>query len=180
MLPSGIINTATYNADNLRVELQDSTGTKRFVWDGQQYLLETDGSNATQAVWTNEPDEYTNLVTQRRGGTTQYPHFDALGSTRHLTDVTEAITDTWLYDAWGNVLAHAGVSIFPLQFVGMVGYYYDADTDKICVVQRIYEPDSGRWLSIDPLNFIDAMAHYIYTMNNPVNRVDPSGANVVR
>ena len=147
ILPTGTINTSTYNADNLRIELQDSTGTKRFVWDGQQYLVETDASNTTQAIWTNEPDQFTNLVTQRRGGATQYPHFDALGSTRQVTDLSEAITDTWLYDAWGNVLAHAGITIFPMQFVGMFGYFYDPDTNTFYIIHRILEPENARWWS---------------------------------
>ena len=175
MLPTGTINTSTYNADNLRIELQDSTGTKRFVWDGQQYLVETDGTNATQAVWTNEPNEFTKLLTQRRDGATQFPHFDVLGSTRQLTDASESITDTWLYDAWGNVVAHAGVTIFPLQFVGMLGYFYDPDTKTFCIIHRIYEPETGRWWSVDPIGITFSQNLYSYAGNAPVNFIDLFG-----
>ncbi len=145
-----------------------------YVWDGDQYLMETDETNTTQAVFTNEPDEYTNLISQRRDGATQYPHFDALGSTRQLTNAAEAITDVLLYDAWGNVLVRVGVTIFPLQFVGRVGYFFDPDTNTFCIIFRIYEPETGRWGSLDLL-FSDGFNRYLYAKNRPTSLIDPNG-----
>ena len=60
--------THIYNGDGLRVEVQQNTGTSlvRYVWDGQNVLAETDGSNATLAVYTLEPKPYGNLISQRR------------------------------------------------------------------------------------------------------------------
>ena len=54
-LPVGVINTMSYNADGQRVEKQDSAAITKYVWDRQNYLVETDGSNVTTAVYTNEP-----------------------------------------------------------------------------------------------------------------------------
>ena len=54
-LPSGVPNTFSYNGDGQRVQKQDSTGTTKHVWDGQNILLETDGSNIIQVVYTLEP-----------------------------------------------------------------------------------------------------------------------------
>ena len=151
-----------------------------YVWDGRQYLMETDESNTTQAVWTNEPDEYTNLISQHRGVATQYPHFDALGSTRQLTDANETITDAWFYDAWGDILARSGTTIFPLLFAGRFGYFYDPDTETFYIIHRIYEPDSGRWMSVDPTRFADDLNCYRYAANSPIVTIDPSGlANIV-
>jgi RHS repeat-associated protein len=146
-----------------------------YVWDGQQYLMETDDSNTVQAVWMNEPDQYTNLISQRRSAATQYPHFDAMGSTRHLTDVGENVTDAWIYDAWGNVVSRVGVAVFPLQFVGRFGYYYDPDTNTFYIIRRILEPENGRWWSIDPW-WISSWANtFIYARNNLLIIIDPSG-----
>ena len=162
-------------------------GVTNYVWDGQQYLMETDGSNTTQAVWTNEPDQYTNLVSQRRAGTTHYAHFDALGSTRGLTDDGEIVTDDWSYGAWGNVVSHSGTTDFPFQFIGRFGYRYDSENDSFYIVHRIYEPETGRWLSVDP-NWISVdpisfnrssqtvtFSGYVYAVLNPIMFIDPNG-----
>ena len=55
-LPSNIRNTFAYNGDGQRVQKQDnSTSTTRHVWDGKNILLETDGSNSTQVVYSLQP-----------------------------------------------------------------------------------------------------------------------------
>jgi len=40
---------------------------------------------------------------------------------------------------------------------------------------RYYDPEIGRWLSPDPLGFVDGVNQYTYVNNNPVNWVDPNG-----
>ena len=64
--PAGGITTAVYRHDGLRYEKQDSTGTSKTVWDGQNYLAETDESDVTQVVYTNKPEPYGKLISQRR------------------------------------------------------------------------------------------------------------------
>ena len=147
-----------------------------YVWDEDQYLMETDETNTTQAVFTNEPDESTNLISQHRGGASQYAHFDALGSTRQLTDDAETATDDWNYDAWGNVASRTGLTEFPFQFVGMFGYFYTPETNAFYVVHRILGPDNGRWLSPDPRASIQEYSNlYEYVANNPIIYIDIFG-----
>ena len=50
-------------------------------------------------------------------------HFDALGSTVALTDDSGDVTDTYGYDAWGNVVSQTGSTEQPYQYVGQLGYY---------------------------------------------------------
>ena len=84
--PGGAITTCTYRFDGLRASKEDSAGTKKHLWDFSNYLAETDEDNELQAVYTNEPEEYGNLISQYRRGPTiwvpSYYHCDALGSTR--------------------------------------------------------------------------------------------------
>ena len=84
------------------MQKQDSTGTTKHVWDGQKILLETDGSNIIQVVYTLEPEHYGNLISQRRSGTTSFYLFDGLGSTRQLVGSTGSVTDSYLYDSFGK------------------------------------------------------------------------------
>ncbi|TWT43071.1 tRNA3(Ser)-specific nuclease WapA precursor [Thalassoglobus neptunius] len=148
-LPSGIRNTMAYEPDGLRVKLEESAGVKKFIWDNQNYLAETNATHDTQVVYTNEPRRYGNLVSQRRSGATSFYHSEALGSTRQLTNSSETVTDTYLYDAWGNVLTSTGATVNPYQWTGSVGYYFDLDTEDFYIRARTYRPTTARWLSVD-------------------------------
>ena len=110
-LPSGIRNTMAYNPDGLRVKLEESTGTKKFIWDNQNYLAETNANNDTQVTYTNEPRIYGNLISQRRSNTTNWYHFNALGTTQSLTSSSENVTDTYILDAWGVPVASSGSTV---------------------------------------------------------------------
>ena len=52
---------------------------------------------------------YGNLISQRRSGTTSFYLFDGLGSTTQLANSTGSVTDSYLYDSWGNILRHERV-----------------------------------------------------------------------
>ncbi|REJ94334.1 MAG: hypothetical protein DWQ29_02975, partial [Planctomycetota bacterium] len=161
-LPSGIRNTMAYEPDGLRVKLEESTGTKKFVWDEQNYLAETDENDDTQVVYTKEPRLYGNLVSQRRGSDSHWYHFDAIGSTRELTDASEIVTDTRLYDAWGVPQAATGSTVFPFEYVGVHGYFTDAELAMIYVRARTYIASLGMWTSYDPLLATESRDAYLY------------------
>ncbi len=71
-----------------------AAGTTNFIWDGQDVLLETDVSNNTQVTYTQTPNLYGDLVSQRRGDTISFYDHGALDSILTLTDTNGAITDT--------------------------------------------------------------------------------------
>jgi RHS repeat-associated protein len=173
-LPSGVPNTFVYNGDGQRVQKQDSTGTTKPVWDGQNILLETDGSNIIQVVYTLEPAVYGNLISQRRGGTTSFYLFDGLGSTIQLASSVGAVTDTYVYDSFGNIVLNSGTTTNWFRFVGRLAYYYDTDSSDYYLRARFYDPKFGRFVTRDPL-FINWGNLYLYADNNPLRHVDPSG-----
>ena len=128
-----------YQPEGLRVKKDTATGTTKFVWDGQNYLAETDGADVTAVKYTNEPQPYGNLLSQRRGSTSSFYHFEALGSTRNLTASNGATSDSFLYDAFGNLVTSSGSTVNPFRFVGQLGYYYDSETGKSYVRRRDYD-----------------------------------------
>jgi RHS repeat-associated protein len=134
----------------------------------------------------------------------RYYHFDALGSTRTLTDQSAGTSDTYIHDAWGNEVAATGTTRNPFQWLGQLGYYCDAQSFLSYIRQRMYDPATGRFASRDPadtLSLTNALsqildllrgfagsrksiqrpevvgnrAPYAYVDNNPVNAGDPSG-----
>ena len=141
----------------------------------QNYLAESDATNAINVVYTNEPQQYGNLVSTRISGTSSYHHFDAVGSTRQLTNGTGHVTDKVIYDTWGSAVSRSGTTGAMLLWIGRLGYYSDPETGLLYVRARVFEPAVGRWTSVDRLEFADGSNMFIYTRNNPVIFVDPSG-----
>ena len=189
-LPSGIVDSFTYNGDGQRVQKRDSTGTTNHVWDGQNIILETNASNIIQVVYTLEPLLYGNLVSQSRGGVDSFYLFDALGSTRQLASGMGSLADSYLYDSFGGVLLANGSTTNPFRFVGKSGYYDDPDLSVYYVRARYYDAPSGLFVSRDPISVLPSrikqgllQAHglpaiarfYDYGFNNPANLIDPSG-----
>jgi RHS repeat-associated protein len=174
-LPSGVLNTFSYNGDGQRVQRADSTGTLKEVWDGQKILLETNTSNVTQVIYTLSPGVYGDLVSQRRSGVSRYFLFDPLGSASRLTDGNQNVTDSYLFKAFGESLLAVGPTTNPFQFLGRVGYYLDSNLNAITVRTREYEAAVGRWNSVDPLQFVQLSNPYLYGHNRPLVLGDPSG-----
>lgn len=171
-----ITNQYAYNGDGQRVQIIDSQGTKKQIWDGENILLETDGADATQVVYTLEPAEYGNLVSQRRGTTNSYYLFDALGSTRKLTNSAGAVTDSYDFRAYGQIAAISGSTVNVFRWVGELGYYFDDDRDDYYIRARHYSPALARFMSQDPIGFDGSPWNlYEYVESSPISRVDSQG-----
>ena len=181
-LGSGITATYSWDADGHRVAKEGDGVETKIIWDEENIIQETDASNATKVTYTLELQAYGNVISEsRKFGALWLPsyyHFDALGATRNLSDGAEAITDSWLYDAWGNTVSKSGTSLSPFLWGGQVQYYNDSETDRFTIRARIYCPTVSRWLSEDPLGFVDSPNLFTYAALNPVNELDPSGLSV--
>jgi len=163
--------TMTYNGDFMRRKREDASSTAKYVWDGAQVLLDTDAGDATVARYTLAPFGYGDLVSQRRSNASAFYHFDSLGSTGALTDASEAITDTYLYDAWGVAKASSGSTANAHRYVGRLGYAQDAALAGYYLRRRYYLPAAGRFVSRDA----NSRDWYAYALNAPLGSVDPSG-----
>ncbi len=175
--PAGSRETMAYDPDGKRVMLEESATTTKYVWDEQNYLQETDAGDVTQVTYTNEPRTYGNLISQRESGASHYYLFDALGSTRLVTDASENVSESLLYDAWGNLIGSSPTMVVPFRWVGELGYLFVPVTSDYYVRERIYGPKIGRWISQDPLGFVDRFDNlFEYSANQIVDLIDPSGA----
>jgi RHS repeat-associated protein len=175
-MQSGIVDTFIYNGDGQRIQQQDSTGTSKEVWDGENILLETNASNIIQAVYTLEPLFYGNLISQSRSGVDSFYLFDGQGSTRQLVSSTISVTDSYLYDSFGNIVLTNGTTVNPFRFVGQLGYYLAADLLDYHLRARYFDPHSGRFLSRDAIDYsLFEVNKYEYASNNTSNKADPSG-----
>ncbi|MCA9037830.1 MAG: RHS repeat-associated core domain-containing protein [Planctomycetaceae bacterium] len=146
-----------------------------YQWDPvtDQLLSEDDGTSRTD--YTHEPNLYGDLISQTDGANTRFYHFDARGDTRQITDEIEAVTDSWTYDAWGNVLSRTGTTATPFQFVGKLGYAFDAAVEVNYVRARWFSSTLATWLSSDPARSDESYTLYSYAHGNPILSIDPSG-----
>ena len=108
--------------------------------------------------------------------TTSFYGYDGHGSVRFLTDSTGAITDSYDYDAFGNLISSTGATPNNYLFAGeqfdpALGIYYNR--------ARYYDQRQGRFWTMDtfdPNVMEPATLHrYLYASANPSNRMDPSG-----
>lgn len=104
------------------------------------------------------------------GGTVEYLHHDQQGSTRLLTGSTGTVTGKCTYGAYGTTTCE-GTATTPL---GYDGQYTSTDTGLIYLRNRVYDPATAQFLSVDPLAKL-TRAPYNYVEDNPVNAVDPTG-----
>lgn len=192
-LPDASRVTMSYNSDSRRVIKESASETVKFVWDpvADAYLSELDVSNTTQVVYTQEPQQFGRVISQRRSSTSNWYHTDSLGSTRALTNVSQVVSDTYLCDAWGNPISSTGTTVNPFRWVGNVGYYFDTATGLFYIRARTYQPTIARWTSVDPLFALLALKGmrardpigyaggsetlYSYCDSKVLKRLDPTG-----
>jgi len=166
----------TYDANGIRQSQTVNGNTTTYLVDQNrdyaQVLEERDAAGVLIVAYTYGDD----LLSQHRGGTTRYYHYDGLGSTRALTDATEATTDTYTYDAFGNLIRSTGTTQNNYLYTGEqydpnIGFYY--------LRARYMNPENGRFLTTDPipgLAFDPVTLHkYLYARGNPANVIDPRG-----
>jgi RHS repeat-associated protein len=136
-------------------------------------LEEVDNSGNVLARYTaggiDEP------FAELRSGTTSYYQEDGLDSVTSLTNSAGALANTYSHDSFGKLTASAGTLTNPFQYTARE---FDQETGIYFYRARYYDQTSGRFLSEDPLEFGgDGANFYAYTLNNPVNYVDPMGTS---
>jgi len=108
--------------------------------------------------------------------TTSFYGDDGHGSVRFLTDSTGAITDTYDYDAFGNLISSTGTTPNNYLFAGeqfdpALGIYYNR--------ARYYDQRQGRFWMMDEFERTIAdpvsLHKYLYVGADPINHIDPSG-----
>lgn len=110
------------------------------------------------------------------------------GDITHIFTLNGKLEARYEYDAWGNhkILDENGNEITDQDHIGNVnpfryrGYFYDIETNLYYLINRYYDPETGRFISQDQISYlqpevINGLNLFAYCGNNPVMRIDDDG-----
>jgi RHS repeat-associated protein len=181
-LPGGTFVEYAYDGLGRRIQ-KDVNGTAtRYVYDNEDIVVEFDESNVQQARYTHGARIDEPLTIERdldSSGTFEstevfHYHTDGLGSVVGLTDSLGNLVHSYVYDSFGNIV-HENVVTNTGNFYTYTGREVDSESGLYFYRFRYYDPTTGRFLSEDPLGFVDSFNLYPYVRNNPTNYIDPWG-----
>lgn len=99
---------------------------------------------------------------------------DHINSGQIITDAAGQVVWQGEYSPFGDVNVVVNSIENNFRFPGQ---YYDAETGLHYNWHRFYDPDTGRYISADPIGLTGGMNLYAYAGGNPVNLIDPDGKN---
>ena len=175
-LPGGTSVTYVVDANDRRIGKKvNGTLVKGLVYrDKLHPIAELDGTNTVISRFIyaggNSP------AYMVKGGVRLRFVTDTLGSVRMVVDsTTGAVVQRIDYDTFGNVTQDTNQGFQPFGFAGGL---YDPDTGLVRFGARDYDPKIGRWTAKDPIQFRGGDTNlYAYVSGDPVNLIDPKGAN---
>jgi RHS repeat-associated protein len=189
----------SYDSENHLTAMNGSAVALVYDGDGNRLAKTVAGVTTTYLVDDLNPTGYPQVVEEMTGGalTRQYTYglqrisqnqiidgswnvsfysYDGGGNVRALTNSAGVVTDTYSYDAFGNLLSQTGTT--PNNYLYR-GEQFDPDLGLYYLRARYYNPLTGRFLSRDPLNGLPddpaSLHKYLYGDDDPVGLADPWG-----
>jgi len=138
-----------YDGDGKRISVSSNSSTINYIYDGLNVISERNSSGATTSSYSrnpNLPGGIGSIISRQSAtATPQYYQYDGLGSVVNLTNPTGLTTQSYNYDAFGNVTAKSGLVTNSRQFL-------TKETDASGLVYfgaRYYDPSIGRFITQD-------------------------------
>lgn len=188
---AGLGRTSSYTSFGLPIRATAGSVSTTYTYDahGERVLRESSNGSSTLSiggVFERRIDAagttYVNYVIadgETIGQASLYPetmlyfHKDRLGTTTGVSDSGGGLV-ALRRDPWGRLLSPPNKDVR----VGFTGHLDDAETGLIDMGGRIYDPETTRFLTPDPVPWSPAAGignRYAYVLNDPTNLVDPSG-----
>ena len=191
-------NGYAYDSENRLVSLNN--GQARYTYNGDGQLVATSGGGVTTTylIDADNPTGYTQIAEERIPAAPEksyvygsqrlsmrdanglhYYGYDVHSGVRTLLDASGNISDSWDYDAYGNVIGRTGTTNNPFTYRGesvdrQSGFQYLRD--------RWMDPSNGRFISLDKWtrSHVRPTSHaYSYVANDPINFMDPLGRDLI-
>jgi RHS repeat-associated protein len=138
--------------------------TKNYLWIGSETAEERDASNSVTKRFFP--------LGEQQAGTAYYYTRDQLSSIRELCNSTGTIVARYAYDPYGRTTLVTGTDLSTFQFAGD---YAHQPSGLNLTHYRVYDPNTARWLSRDPIKEKGGLNLYEYCNDDGINSIDPQG-----
>lgn len=182
------IFSAAYDARTRRLAKTEGATTKLFRYDGGTNFQEvTPGAGANDDADNTLTTEliragglgggigsvlYSDDLASSDPDSVEFFVYNAVGHTVALSDYSSAVTQSTLYEAFGDTVEQSGSSTNNrLRNTKERDASLGLDNDGF----RYYDPATGRYIARDPIGYGDGLNVYHHVRSDPVNSVDPTG-----
>ena len=170
-------NTFTYDARGRRTAKNGIT----FTYDSNGNLMKQ--SNGLEFFY-----DHTGVFAVKYNGSTYYYRKNAQNDIIALLDNNGSVVVKYKYDAWGKcqttVVDSTATTIAELNPFRYRSYCLDTETGLYFLKTRYYDPEIGRFMTIDDISYLDpesinGLNLYAYCFNNPIMYFDPFGNSII-
>ena len=172
-----------YNALSQRSEQIEKTGTTEtahyyYLYEGSKLLCRYNGGTTA----ANIDRQYLSQGEQRKSGSlwaSYYYNRDHLGSIREVMNSNGTLAARYDYEPYGKRIVQYEASDYTCD-LGFTGHITQPSAvsgqgEIVLTLFRAYDPDSGKWLSADPIGEAGGLNLYGYGPNDPLNGYDELG-----
>jgi RHS repeat-associated protein len=174
-------------------------GTIRYLYDGDgnRIAKTVGGVTINYLIDSNNPTGSSQVVDELQGGILvrsftygysliaqrtpgaggpNFYQYDAQNSVRQLTNAAGSVTDTYDYDAFGNLMSRVGTTANDYLYTAE---HFDTSLGLYYLRTRFMNPSRGRFVTMDTFEGLASdpptLHKYLYVQNNPISMRDPSG-----
>jgi RHS repeat-associated protein len=156
----------------------NGTIVARFLWDGANLLAELNGTgDSVRTEYSYYGMDAPHAVIKQPAGTRLYVRIDGLGNVLALTDTSGSIRTSYGFDDWGKLTNSSDLEAFNgrdrARWKGAL--WLGPELDLYYMRSRWYEPQTGRFLSEDPIGLGGGINPVVFAGNDPVSGADPTG-----
>ncbi len=177
----GVVTGYAYDANGIRTSKIEGGVTTQFVVDlNRDYaqVLEEVVGDIETAPASVTYSYGLDLLSQDDGSDFRFFMYDGLGSTRALSDVDGIITDTYDYEAFGELDEASRTGTTDNSYL-YAGEQLDEETGNYYLRARYLDPSIGRFTQQDTFSGWDdepaSLHKYLYGNADPVLYTDPTG-----
>ena len=168
--------TYTYDAFGMRRSKTVGGSKTEYVYERGKLLREIRGSEKIDYLYGEE-----GIIGIKVGGEKYLYRKNVFGDVTEIYNEAGTLVGKYNYNAFGECEIETDEGgIAEKNAIRYRGYYYDEETGFYYLKTRYYDPEIGRFITIDDTSYlapdtINGLNLYAYCGNNPVMRIDENG-----